>query len=151
MLITPHFLAGLAIAKGIPEAVPATLAAVSSHFVLDAVPHRDTIGGHHLNAANIILNLVDAAIALSLWWWLIPVSIRWYALAIGLLANGPDFLEIPGLFWPKFNQWLPMKRFHHWHTAVLQYSREPKGWVIGLLPQVALVGWLIYYLLSFRA
>ncbi|AKM84851.1 TPA: hypothetical protein DHW58_01525 [Patescibacteria group bacterium] len=146
MLITPHFLTGLAIAKGIPEAAPAAIAAVSSHFVLDAVPHRDTIGGHHLNTANILLVAGDGLLALGLWWWLIPESIRWYALTLGLAANAPDFIEIPGLFWPKWNAIPLMKQFHVWHTDVLQYAREPRGWFIGLLPQGLLVGGLIYLL-----
>lgn len=148
MLITPHFLTGLAIAKGIPETVPATIAAVGSHFVLDAVPHRDTIGGHHLNPANVWLVIGDTVLVLVLWWWLIPENSRWYALGIGLLANSPDFLEIPGLFWPRWNELPMMKQFHHWHTAVLQYAREPKGWAIGLLPQIILVGWLVWYLIK---
>lgn len=66
MLITPHFLTGLVIAEGIPETIPAAVAAIGSHFVLDAVPHRDTIGGHHLNAANVILVLGDGLLALGL-------------------------------------------------------------------------------------
>jgi len=148
MLITPHFLAGLAIAKGIPEAIPAGITAVSSHFVLDYIPHRDTLGGHHLNIANVIVVLVDGALALCLWWWLVPEPVRWYGLAIGLLANGPDFLEIPGVFWPKYNQLPLMKQFHNWHTTVLQYSREPKSWIVGLLPQVILIGLLIYFLIK---
>lgn len=146
MLITPHFLTGLAIAKGSPEALPVGLAAVSSHFVLDAVPHKDTLGGYHLSTANIILVLVDAAIALLLWWWLIPITYRWYALAIGLLATLPDMLEIPGLLWPRVNQLPLIKQFHDWHTAILQYTREPKSWFIGLLPQALLTAVLLWYL-----
>ena len=146
MLITPHFLVGVAIAKGIPEVTPAVITAVTSHFILDAVPHRDTIGGHHLNIANVLLVLGDGLLALGLWWWLVPEPMRWYTLALGLTANAPDFIEIPGLFWPKWNRLPAMKQFHHWHTAVLQYTREPKTWVVGLLPQVVLVAFLISFL-----
>jgi hypothetical protein len=146
MLITPHFLTGLAIAKATPETVPAIMAAVTSHFILDAIPHRDTVGGKHLNTANTLKVVGDLAVALALWWWLIPESARWYALAIGLAANLPDAFEIPGLFWPKWNEQPVMKQFHHWHTAVLQYSRAPKSWIVGILPQVVLVVCLLIYL-----
>jgi hypothetical protein len=147
MLITPHFLVGLAIAKGIPEAAPAAMAAVGSHFVLDAIPHRDTIGGHHLNLANLILTLIDGVVALSLWWWLMPQPLRWYAFVIGAFANLPDVLEVPGVFWPRWNQLSVIRQFHNWHTAILQYAREPKGWMVGLFPQLIVVGAAVYLLL----
>ena len=147
MLITPHFLTGVAIAKGVPEIAPAVLAAVGSHFVLDAVLHKDTIGGHHLNPANVWLVIGDGLVALGLWWWLVPVELRWYALTIGLAANLPDVVEIPGIFWPHWRQLLLIRSFHHWHTAALQYAREPRGWLAGLLPQVLLVAVLIWLIL----
>lgn len=146
MLILPHFLTGVAISQGIPEAAPAALVAVTSHFVLDAIPHRDTIGGHHLNTANIILGIGNIAIALTVWYWLVPPATRWYALGIGLIATLPDILELPGVFFPQWQRLPLMKQFHHWHTAVLQYSHEPKGWVMGLLPQLVVVGVMFWYL-----
>ena len=54
MLRTPHFLAGATIGYFVPIAGPAVLIALVSHFVLDAVPHTDTIGGYHINKANIL-------------------------------------------------------------------------------------------------
>ncbi|MFA5010294.1 MAG: hypothetical protein WC553_03700 [Patescibacteria group bacterium] len=148
MLITPHFLTGVAIAGGVPEIAPAAIAAVGSHFVLDAIPHRDTLGGHHLNFANVALSILDGWLAIELWWWLTPEPIRWYAFTVGMFACLPDFIELPGVFWPKWNELPLQKQFHNWHTAILQYSREPKSWVIGLLPQVVLTSILIYLLLS---
>ncbi|MFA5270269.1 MAG: hypothetical protein WC400_01500 [Patescibacteria group bacterium] len=147
MLITPHFLTGVVIASQVPELAPAALAAVGSHFVLDAVPHRDTIGGHHLNLANVALILIDGVVALGLWWWLVPAPLRWYAFIIGAFANLPDVFEVPGLFWPRWNQFPLIKQFHNWHTAILQYSHEPKGWVIGLFPQLIVIGAMVYFLL----
>lgn len=148
MLIAPHFLTGVAISQGVPEPAPAALAAVTSHFILDAIPHRDTVGGHHLNLGNLILVIGDGALSLALWWWLVPEATRWYALAIGLLACLPDVFEIPGLFWKQWNTLPVQKQFHHWHGPVLQFAREPKGWVLGLLPQVVLISILLFLLIE---
>ncbi|OGB73467.1 hypothetical protein A3K24_01235 [candidate division Kazan bacterium RIFCSPHIGHO2_01_FULL_44_14] len=146
MLITPHLLAGVVIAKGIPEAVPAAIAAVTSHFVLDSIPHWDYIGKPMPTLTNIILTVADGLLAFGLWWWLVPTELRWYGLLIGGFAVLPDFLIAPKYLWPKWITLPIVKQFNHWHTAVLQYACEPKTWVIGLLPQVVLVAFLIYFL-----
>ncbi len=146
MLITPHFLTGVAISQGIPETAPAALAAVSSHFVLDAIPHRDTVGGHHLNTGNVVLVLLDGLLALALWWWLVPETNRWYAFTIGMFACLPDLFEVPGIFWEKWNSLPIQKQFHHWHGPILQFAREPVSWGIGLLPQILMAIVAIYFI-----
>ena len=95
---------------------------------------------------NIILTVADGLLAFGLWWWLVPTELRWYGLLIGGFAVLPDFLIAPKYLWPKWITLPIVKQFNHWHTAVLQYACEPKTWVIGLLPQVVLVAFLIYFL-----
>jgi len=155
MLITPHFLTGIAITKGIPEAAPAAIAAIGSHFVLDAIPHWDYIGEAKPTLANIILTVADGLIALGLWWWLIPPELRWYGFLIGAFAALPDFVIAPKYLWPGWVKLPGLKQFDHWHGQQLQHNRELNvrkdsladiGW--GLLPQLILVGWLIWYLVK---
>lgn len=153
MLIAPHFLTGIAIASGIPEVAPAAIAAASSHFVLDSIPHWDYIGEAKPTRANIILTAADGLLALGLWWWLVPPELRWYGFLIGGFAVLPDFIIAPKYLWPKWVQLPIIKQFDHWHGQHLQHSRELNfrkdsladiGW--GLLPQILLVGWLVWYL-----
>ena len=120
MLRTPHFLTGAVIASKIPSFWPAVIAALVLHFVLDAIPHKDTIGGHHINVLNILLNIGDVAVALILFFVLIDPTIYAYAFLIGIISILPDIIEIPGLLWPKWFKLPIVKQFHHWHTEVLK-------------------------------
>ena len=148
MLIAPHFLVGTAIAMSTPEAWPAGLAALTSHFVLDAIPHRDTIGGFHINKANVIMELFDVAFTLAVFFLLVPPS-RWlYGLAISGVAILPDLLAVPGLFWPRWHKVPVLREFHHWHTQKLQYDRRDLNWFWGLLPQVLVTAVAIYFIIT---
>ncbi len=151
MLITPHFLTGVAISQGIPEAVPAALAAVGSHFVLDAIPHWDFIGEAKPTLANIVLKTIDVLFALGLWWWLVPPDLRWYSLIIGGFAVLPDFLIAPKYLWSKWTTLPVVKQFDHWHGQQLQHIRKLKfrkdsftDISCGLLPQILLAGFLLH-------
>jgi hypothetical protein len=95
MLITPHFLTGVAIAGGVPEIAPAAIAAVGSHFVLDAVPHWDYIGEAKPTPSNIILTIADVSLAIGFWWWLVPSNLHLYTLLIGGFAVLPDLVIAP--------------------------------------------------------
>lgn len=138
MLVAPHFLVGTAIAVYMPEAGPAALAALTSHFVLDSIPHRDTIGGFHLNKANIIMEIFDAIVTFGIFFWLVPKHLWPYAFLISGVAIFPDIVAIPGLFWPKWYALPIIKPFHNWHTQVIQY-RDNLNWFWGLLPQVIVI------------
>lgn len=141
MLVAPHFLTGVAIASATqsPELASATFATVSSHFVLDAIPHRDTIGGFHLNKANILMEVVDTTIALSVFFWLVPRENWAYAFIIGGVAILPDLFALPGLFWKGWYQLWFIKPLHTWHTKILQHDRQDINWFWGLLPQVLII------------
>ena len=146
MLITPHFLTGMAIASVVPEVAPAALMAITSHFVLDAIPHYDTIGGNHVNKANIILNIADVVLALLLFWWLVPLDRAGYLFLIALIAILPDIFAIPGLIWPGYYKLPVINKLHYWHTQILQYDRLHVNYFWGIFPQIIvtlLMLWLI--------
>jgi len=149
MLVAPHFLVGTAIAVYAPEAWPvAGLAALTSHFVLDSIPHRDTIGGFHINPANIIMELFDAIVTFGIFFALVPKYLWLYGLLISGIAIFPDLLAIPGLFWPGWYQLPIIKPFHHWHTEILQYDRGDINWFWGLLPQIIIIGAVVYLIIT---
>ncbi len=139
MLLTPHAAAGLVIAKYEPNAALAIMAVVMVHFILDAIPHKDMIGGDHINSGNIIMRSVDVLLMLAMVYWLTPPGQLGYSAVIVVAAILPDIIELPGLVWPAWRQLPLIKPFHHWHTAVLQYAWPDTGWVLGLAPQVLLL------------
>ena len=148
MLLTPHALAGLAIAKAEPSLLPAALAAVTIHFVLDYIPHKDMIGDDHINIGNVVLRITDTIIMLSLFVWLTPPDKIGYYFTILLCSILPDIIELPGLVWQTYRELPGIKQFHHWHTAVLQYSWPKVNWYLGLLPQIILVIYTLWWLTS---
>ena len=147
MLIAPHFLVGAAIAVYAPEALPAAgLAALTSHFVLDAIPHRDTIGETQITPSNVTMELLDAVAAAILFIWFIPESLRTYALLIGGVAILPDLLALPSLFWPRWYQLPIIKQLHNWHTKTLQDNNQRINWFWGLLPQIVTIAIAVYFI-----
>lgn len=147
MLLTPHGLAGLVVAKYEPDFWPASLAAVTLHFVLDAIPHKDMVGGAHINFGNIVLRVLDSLILVGLFLWLVPLDNLGYFAGIMFLAVLPDVIELPGLVWPAWRELPVVRPFHHWHTAVLQYAWPKVGWAVGLLPQAIVVGACLWVLI----
>ena len=155
MLHTPHFLVGVAIATQIPDPVPAVIAAVASHFVLDAIPHADYFGEPELTPINSAIVVVDGGLALTALVLLVPPDLMWYAFFIGVMANLPDFIEFPGFIWKRWRTLPGIKQFSNWHGITLQYKRELpfannswQHWFWGLLPQAILVTTLIFLLIQ---
>jgi len=149
MLIAPHFLVGAAIAVYAPEALPAAgLAALTSHFVLDSIPHRDMIGEIHITPSNVIMELFDAVVAAVLFIRFIPESLRTYALLIGGVAILPDLLALPSLFFPRWYQLPVVKQLHNWHTKTLQANNQKMNWFWGLLLQVLVAIAAVYLIVT---
>lgn len=146
MLISPHFLTGVAIASQTPEMVPAALAAFTSHFVLDAIPHKDSFTKRYITLPNVILVGFDGLLTLALFYWLVPREHWAYCFGIGTVAMLPDIITIPGAIWPKWFKLPIIKQFYYWHTEILQYSWRDIGWIFGLLPQLIVVSIAIYFL-----
>ncbi|MBU1092189.1 hypothetical protein KJ836_00700 [Patescibacteria group bacterium] len=146
MLVAPHFLVGVAIATYVPEAGPAVLVTLASHFVLDSIPHRDTIGGFHVSKINIIMESFDALVALGIFFLLVPVRSWLYVFTIGATGMLPDVIEIVGLFFPRWYTLPIIKGFHLWHTQEIQPERRGMNWFWGLLPQFLAIGVAVYFL-----
>lgn len=146
MLLTPHAITGMVIAKYEPELFPAALAAVTLHFILDAIPHKDMIGGAHVNRSNVLLRVLDTIILTGIFFVLVSPNNWVYTGIIVAFAILPDLIEIPWLVWPAWRKLPVIKQFNYWHTEMLQYSRPKVGWVLGLIPQIILVGICIYFL-----
>jgi len=145
---------GVAIATQIPDPVPAGIAALTAHFVMDAIPHADYIDVPKLTPANLALVAADGVVALTLLFTLIDAHLWAYALGIGIVATLPDLIEAPKYLFPHWAENAWFKKFSHWHGIVLQYKRElpfPKRswqyWFWGLLPQAILVGAVIYLII----
>lgn len=148
MLIAPHFLVGTAIAVYAPELGPAALAAVGSHFVLDAIPHRDIIGDNLINRANSIIRFFDLLITGAVFFTIVPKSDWLYGFVIGVMAISPDILAFPKLFWPSWYQGQISNTLHHWHTKIIQSRNAQINWFWGLLPQIITVAAAIYFIIT---
>jgi len=150
MIVTPHFLVGVAIASQMPEAGPAVMAAVTSHFILDFIPHTDLLfAKKYLKWANIEPKLFDIALGIILFVLFVLPMHRGYYFLIGLMAMLPDILEIPEIFWPKLYRVPLIKEFHRWHVKILQSRNERVSLFWALLPQILVVIAMIY-IIGFR-
>lgn len=154
MLATPHLLIGAAVATKVPEALPAALAVIVLHLVLDAVPHKDYIDKPKLTPSNVLLVVGDVLVALALFFALVKPALWFYAFGIGIVAVLPDIVEFPGHFWSKWWELPGIKRLHYWHGKILQFDRELPfskeswpDWFWGLLPQVVVTVVAIYFIL----
>ena len=98
MLVTPHFLAGAVVATVMPQFWPAAISVLVLHYIMDAIPHTDTIGGTHLNAPNVILRSADVVVALGLFFVLVKPALWFYGFVIASIGMLPDILEVPACF-----------------------------------------------------
>jgi len=147
MIIAPHFLTGAAIASGVKNPLLAVPLALLSHFVLDLIPHKDMVGDDHLSPENLSIRLVDIFATAFLFLVFVPVSLRVYALIIGLVAISPDLIALPGAFIPdeqKKGFFLAFKRFH---VDLLQgWFRPYIDWFWGLVSQLVILLLALTYL-----
>ena len=155
MLATPHFLASAAVATKVPEVLPAALAVVVLHFVMDAIPHKDYLKHPKIDTPNVLLTVGDSILALLLFFMLVRPDLWDYAFGIALIGLLPDIIELPGHFWPRWRKMPGIKQLHYWHGRVLQHAREWPfrkeswpDWFWGLLPQVLVVAAAIYFILT---
>lgn len=149
MLLTPHTAAGIAIASVLPEPQLAVPLSFLSHFVLDSIPHWDSLGlkltgGNPkplpLASKQFQIILLDALLSLTLGFFLFYRALPDYGVGTTILlsavsANLPDMFYIPRVFFGKTWGWVSwMIRFQH---IIQTHSRAP--FVIGILTQVATV------------
>jgi len=156
MTITPHLLAGAAIASATTQSLPvAFLLGFLSHFILDVFPHIDP--GTFFNIKE------DENQPWPLWIYIFVFSefIIIWILVIVLFKNRGDFGIIlmggsgaivvdifdnnPFRFMRK---WSIIKQLH-WIHEKFHYELNPKVWYWGLPSELIIIGGSLWYLLRF--
>ncbi len=157
MLITPHVLAGTAIGLAVGNPVAGFVLGVTSHFVLDAVPHTDP-GTWHYNEAfsthsldirdftTAGLDVASAVFGFALLSGSAPL------LAAGPIAGAiggalPDLFVVLGLLFKKLPTWKGLK----WYYDLVEkyhYTARPSQWVLGVVTQLAVIAGALVFILS---
>ena len=148
MISAIHFLAGAAVATQVPEILPASMAAIVLHFAADAIPHVDYIGKPEDSPVNRWITIADAVFGLAIFWLVVPAEFRIYGFIVGLIGVLPDLMSGPLYLWPKLRQIGWWAKFHHWHTYTLQHSWGKINLWLGILPQLIVLGWIVWYFLG---
>jgi hypothetical protein len=140
MLTTPHTAAGIAIGSliGVPWLVAPV--AISSHFVLDMIPHwQETLAPYTPTKKTYIRIPIDIVLSVSI----TLLAIHWQsqdatAIWVGtIFANLPDFDSLVVLA-PSLNKGM-IKKFWDWHCAI---QRETKS-LWGIVPQLLLIAFCL--------
>ena len=123
MLIPPHVLVGAAIGHQFDHAYLTAPIAAASHFVLDFLPHWDLridLENEDLERLDILVVILDLAVALFLLLLLLYNNARWEMMLVGALSAAvPDVHHvIQVLSDPK--KWERFARVGRWHG---RYSR----------------------------
>lgn len=145
MLLTPHFLAGAAVASFIPNPALGLAAAFASHFLLDAVPHwhyfleadiKGSLGARDLRRLAVILTVIvfDLMAGAFLLWLLRPRS--WLLLTAGLLAVFPDSLTFFAWLFPKNTLLAASRAFH---VAIHASPQNAPPLPLGIPLQLAII------------
>lgn len=156
MIITPHLLAGSALATATTNSIPiAFLIGFFLHFVLDAIPHVDP--GTFLNPER------DENKPWPTWLYIYATAefIFVWLLVIVLFKNKPNFDIIMmgglgGIFvdiidnnpFRFVRNWPLIKQIHFIHTK-LHYDLPAARWYWGLIIQIIVIGISLWYLLKF--
>jgi hypothetical protein len=129
MVITPHVCVGAALGRGRRSLLVAAGLGLASHYLLDAIPHRDYSLDGVPGAAKLVLDATLAGAAL--------VLVRAdRTMVVGALASlVPDVLAVSG------RHGVPTPAHDRLHEA-LHAERIP-GPALGWLPQVALAAALV--------
>lgn len=104
MTATGHALIGTVIAAKVGNPVLAVPIAIASHFLADAFPHWDTGTNKKQKSRRtfIIESAFDVLLGFVLSWllitWVFPETNLGYAFLIIIMAQLPDWLTIPYLF-----------------------------------------------------
>lgn len=121
---TNHFLAGALVAVAIPHPIVAGVVALTSHLVLDALPH---FGRSSLRVQNLVL--VGDAICLLVLFGMMWEANQTLAIICGLLAMSLDLLWIPFYRAQLAGRQYRLNKLEHWLHA-LQWGERPWGLAI---------------------
>jgi len=143
MTATGHALIGTIIAAKIGNPALAIPIAIGSHFLADALPHWDTGTNkkEKTKRAFFVESAIDVALGFLLSWllivWIFPATNLSYAFLIIIMAQLPDWLTAPYLF---FNlNFFPFSNIYHFQKKF--DNRLDSPW--GVVNQVAAVLGLI--------
>lgn len=145
MTATAHALIGTLIAAKIQDPMLAAPLALASHFVADIIPHWDTATHRKRKEQSLFFaeSLVDVVLGFFLSFLLIvflfPTTNLFYAFIIIIIAQSPDWLMAPYVF---FKNKFPLFRYAY----KLQHScnkRLDKPW--GIVTQVVVVFLLVLF------
>jgi len=121
MLETSHSLIGASLSQLIPQPTLGIPLNILTHFLTDLFPHWDlrTRKISQTKSKLIFQSLTDAAIGLSLGWWLFHREVNsLYLLAMMFSAQLPDWIEAPYLIFNwNFFPFASMKKLQsrlHW-------------------------------------
>jgi len=134
MILTPHILAGAVAAAKIQNPLIGLPLAFLSHFILDALPHREYSitrisepkSKNFPRSAGKVL--VDFSLGLGLVMWAVGPEINFpYLVGAIFLAILPDFFQLLNLLNPR---WLA--KFNRWHCDIIHLKYPlPTKWRAG--------------------
>ncbi|RJQ26532.1 hypothetical protein C4577_03465 [Candidatus Parcubacteria bacterium] len=134
MLITPHSLTGATIAILVPNPVIAIPLSISSHFVLDIIPHwQETLYPYVPTKTTWVRILVDLLLSFFLVSWIIQShpnisSLIWLT---AFTANIPDLDSVASVI-PSISKIKLFKKYYDWHNEIQKETSS----LIGLIPQI---------------
>ena len=155
MTITPHILAGAALATKTESYPVAFLLGFASHFVLDAIPHLDPgtffeISGDEDKpwpAWVYLMAILEFIIIGLIFYFLFHNRPDFAIMSVGALGGiAVDIIDNNPL---KFiHKWPIFKQLHTFHEFI-HYDLPIDKWYWGVLIQLIIIGGTIWYLLKF--
>ncbi len=169
MTITPHVLAGAAVANAITNNVfLAFLIGFLTHFILDAIPHLDPGTFHHVRIPGYkkgidleAIHAQDKPWPAWLYTFVVVEFILIWTVIILLFNNRSNFPVIVagglgGIFVDAMDNplflfilRLPVFKQIHWLHHRVHHDLDPKKWYWGLPIQLILIGGSLWFLLRF--
>ena len=143
MTATGHALIGTVIAAKVGNPALAIPVALASHFIADAFPHWDTGTNKDKKSKNefVMETFFDVVLGFVLSWllitWFFPSTNLLYAFLIIIMAQLPDWLTAPYLFWGwKF---FPFTNVYHLQKKFDSRLGLPWGFVNQVVALVAII------------
>jgi hypothetical protein len=131
MTATGHALIGTVIAAKVGNPVLAIPIALASHFIADSLPHWDTGTNRKLKSKRtfFIESLIDVLVGFVLSWllivWVFPATNLSYAFLIIIMAQLPDWLTAPYLFFDL--NFFPFSNIYHFQKKFDNKLDTPWG------------------------
>lgn len=133
MTATGHALIGTVIAAKVGNPTLAIPIAIASHFLADALPHWDTGTNKKTKTKSTFFleSMFDVLLGFVLSWllivWVFPFTNLGYAFLIIIMAQLPDWLTAPYLF---FNmKFFPFKNIYHFQKKFDTELALPWGFI----------------------